>query len=100
MFSALACVAFAFSGFASCDLNYTKEINLLNEPFFKLDFFKPCKVYIYVTTPDGKTDWIVGDGGDLNWDGCGEYKDKFIGEQQKNKLIKFDTEKDVTVIWG
>lgn len=55
---------------------------------------------IYVITPDGKVDYVKGEGGDLSWDECGEYKDKYIGEQKQNKLIKFDAEKDVTVIWG
>ena len=76
MFSALASVAFAFSGFASSDLIYAKEINLLNESLFKYEFFKPCTVLIYVITPDGKVDYVKGEGGDLSWYECGEYKTK------------------------
>ena len=55
---------------------------------------------IYVTTADDKVDYIKDEGVDLSWDECDEYKDKYIREQQKNKLIKFDAEKNVTVICG
>ncbi|WP_177761556.1 hypothetical protein [Flavobacterium sp. I3-2] len=60
MFSALACVAFAFSGFASNEVvegnESVSDFNLeteINESDFNIEGTKPCEYYISITSPEG-----------------------------------------------
>ena len=48
MFSALACVAFAFSGFASNEV--------VEKVDFQIEGDNPCEFWISVTGPDGETE--------------------------------------------
>lgn len=55
LFSALACVAFAASSFASNEVVYEKQ-DLSLEMSDKLtiqESQRPCTVYVWVTAPDG-----------------------------------------------
>ena len=60
---------------------------------------KPCTVYVNVINPDGTEGQEIGKGGSKSWKDCGEYRKEFLGKLEE-RLLKFDSEKDVSVIWG
>lgn len=98
--SAIACVAFAGSSFASNEVVYEKQ-DLSLEKSDKLtiqESQRPCTVYVWVTAPDGERQWKTGEGGSLSWDDCGEYKDGFLNGLREQGF-EF-SEDDITVIWG
>lgn len=89
MFSALACVAFAFSGFAS------------NEEIQSFYFAPkaPCTVHVKVINPDGETEYHGGKGGTITEKACGEFKVKYLADLKEQKYI-FDEKTDVSISWG
>ena len=95
LFSAMACIAFAGSAFASNEVVSKQDFLLLEMNEFEPK--KPCKVHVYVKDRNGNFSWQTGDGGNLTWDDCGKFKDKFIEELKTKNLAPTD---DVTVIWG
>ena len=109
LFSALACVAFAGSGFASNEVvsenaeTKTVTTSVENDFDFKykktiiLEERKPCGVYVYVKNSDGTHRWIAHETKDpVSWDDCGTFKDETVKQM---KLEKFAIEQ-VTVTWG
>jgi len=89
-------ILICFSFTCLCNAENSKTVEVTNE---KEESTKPCTVYVTITNPDGSTSQEVGKGGSKTWKDCGEYKKEFIGKLEE-KLLKFDSEKDVTVIWG
>ena len=96
LFSAMACIAFAGSAFASNEVVSKQDFLLLEMNEFEPK--KPCKVHIYVIGPDGTKSWKTGEGGDLTWDDCGQFKDKYISDMDQKGFKLIDD--NVTVIWG
>ena len=101
VFSAIACVAFAGNGFASNEIVFEKQ-DFLAEMSKNSEITEsggnPCKVYVWATGPDGKSDWKSGDGGSLSYDDCGKYKDGFV-KDLREKGFTFE-EENIKVIWG
>ena len=98
VFSALACVAFAGSGFAANEVVKLRNIEEIKELEIIESSGKPCNVYVWVQTPDGKKEWRTGEGGSLSWYDCGSYKDKFL-QGLREEGLKFSDE-DISVTWG
>ena len=59
---------------------------------------RPCTVYVKTINRDGSEATIPGRGGDLTWDDCGQFKDKFISDMDQKGFKLIDD--NVTVIWG
>lgn len=99
LFSALACVAFAGSAFASNEIvnEENMSLNTVKDEIVESSG-RPCKVYVWAISPGGERVWKDGDGGTVSYDECGKYKDKFL-KDLKEQNFEF-TEDDITVIWG
>src|SRR5690606_5894382 len=95
-FSAMACIAFAGSAFASNEVVSKQDFLLIGMNVYVVE--KPCKVHIYVVGPNGNKSWLTGEGGNLSWDDCGKFKDKYISDMDQKGFKLIDD--NVTVIWG
>lgn len=102
LFSALACVAFAGSSFASNEvINDTKYVSTTVEKADdKPDFNKSCKIAVKVKDRfgNGSTQY-AGGSGNISLADCDNVRSRFE-EDLRAKGYTFNSETDVTLIWG
>lgn len=100
VFSALACVAFAGSSFASNEIvdkydNYCSETS--ND---KIEFNKPCKIEVRAKDGEGNSVTKYASGsGNISLSDCDNVRSRFE-EDLRADGYTFDSDTDVTLIWG
>lgn len=97
----LMCLTFNVSIASSSienDKNLLQKSVLDNDLDEDMERKRPCNVYVEIQNSDGTFGKIRGDGGNLTWDDCGRYKDKYLSQLIEDN-VKFEQD-NVTVIWG
>lgn len=105
MFSALACVAFAGSAFASNEVNCVDDdtnylIDFLDLKKDSKYFNKPCKIEVRAIDREGNSVTKYAGGlGNVSLSDCDGIRSRFE-EDLRADGYTFDSETDVTLIWG
>ena len=95
LFSAMACIAFAGSAFASNEVVTENDVTIMAE---QLDSKKPCLITATVTKNGQSMTKYAHGSGDVSLADCEGVMNAFI-QDLKNEGYVF-SEKDITLIWG
>lgn len=95
LFSAMACISFAGSAFASNEVIIENDVTIMTE---QLDSKKPCLITATVTKDGQSMTKYAHGSGDVSLADCEGVMNAFI-QDLKNEGYVF-SEKDITLIWG